>query len=244
MKIERHSPSSLNLFCASQSTFVLEKICGKRQPVGAVAHRGTAVEYGISKGLFDPAMPVEACIEFAQQKYRQVSALCGDPRVEASGKLISDMVRNGLDELRPYGVPTSEQQFVSWHPDDLTYPIVGYYDFAWDQHGIVVDLKTTERMPSQIKNGHARQVALYAGAISDNVDARLAYVTHQKRATYRLENVREHRDALHRIARVVERFLALSDDPAFFVSITAPDVESFYWSNPAARAEAFATWGI
>jgi hypothetical protein len=110
-------------------------------------------------------------------------------------------------------------------------------------HGIVIDLKTTEALPSQIKVPHARQVALYASR-SGNLDARLTYVTPKKRATYGLENVQEHLNALHRIALTVERFLALSDDPEFFVNITSPDLESFYWSPPQARQAAFEMWGV
>ncbi len=244
MKVERHSPSSLNLFCASPAMFVLERIMGRRQPVGAAAHRGTAVEAGIAAGLVDLDRPVEECIEIAATKYRSLIGLCTDPSVEAKEKTIPAMVRQGLDELRPYGTPSSQQGFVEWRPEGLQSPIVGFYDFEWANHGIVVDLKTTEKLPSSIKLPHARQVGLYGPAISDNIDARLTYVTPIKRATYRLENVREHRDALLRIALVVERFLALSDDPAFFASITAPDFDHFYWTAPAARQAGFEAWGF
>lgn len=244
MKVERHSPSSLNLFCASPSMFVLERVMGRRQAVGAAAHRGTAVEAGIAAGLFDLDRPVEECVEIAATKYRSLIGLCTDPSVETKEKTIPAMVMQGLDELRPYGTPTSQQGFVEWRPEGLQAPIVGYYDFEWANHGIVVDLKTTEKLPSSIKLPHARQVGLYGPAISDNIDARLTYVTPIKRATYRLENVREHRDALLRIALVVERFLALSDDPAFFASITAPDFDHFYWSAPAARQAGFEAWGF
>ena len=96
-------------------------------------------------------------------------------------------------------------------------------------------------MPSQIKIPHARQVALYAP--SDNMDARLTYATPKKVLTYKLENIREHREALVQIAKRVEQFLALSDDPKFFLGITAPDLESFYWGGPA-RQIAYEHWGI
>lgn len=244
MKIARHSPSSLNLFCASPALFVMERMMGRRQPVGAAAHRGTAVEAGIAAGLMEPARPVEECVEVADLKYRSLIGLCSDPNVEAKGKDIPAMVTLGLEELRPYGIPTSTQGFVEWKPEGLLYPIVGFYDFAWEQHGILIDLKTTAAMPSEVKIGHARQVALYAGAKGDNIDPRLTYITPKKRATYRLENVREHRDALYRMALTCERFLALSDDPAFFVSITAPDYEHFYWSSPASRHAGFEIWGV
>lgn len=222
--------------------FVLERILGRRQPVGVPAHRGIAVEAGVAWGLAYPFADREECEAEALKRYDTITALSGDPRREDYRKTVPAMVASALDELRPYGVPSQCQGFVEWKPDGLQFPIVGYFDFAWEQHGIIVDLKTTEKLPSQIKMAHARQVALYCA--SDNYSGRLSYVTPKKRATYLLENVREHRNALHQIALKVEAFLALSEDPEFFVNITAPDTESFYWSPPEARQAAFATWGV
>lgn len=243
MKIERHSPSSLNLFSACPSMFVLERIIGIRQPVGAPAHRGTAVEDGVTAGLMDPAKPLDECYEVALKKYDKITGLSSDKRREEYRATIPDMVKMALEELRPYGVPSHCQQFVEWRPDGLKYPIVGYLDYRWENHGIVDDLKTTEKLPSSIKIPHARQVALYATMTGDNVDARLTYTTPKKRATYRLENVRDHLNALHQIALRCEAFLALSDDPAFFTKIIVPDLESFYWGGPA-RQLAFEHWGV
>lgn len=239
MKLDRHSPSSLNLFCASPSMFVLERILGVRQPVGSPAHRGTAVEDGVTHGLMNLGADIDACVAVALKKYDTISALSGDKRREDYRATIPDMVKTALEELRPYGTPSRCQGFVEWRPEGLASPIVGYFDYEWEQHGVLVDLKTTEKLPSAIKVPHARQVALYTQ--SDNVDARLTYTTPKKKATYRLENVREHRNALHQIALRVERFLSLSDDPEFFTSITAPDYESFYWGGPA-RQIGFDRW--
>lgn len=243
MKIERHSPSSLNLFCASPAMFVLERILGHRQPVGAPAHRGTAVEDGVTAGLMEPEKPVEECVAVALKKYDTITGLSSDSRREDYRATINDMVKSALEELRPYGVPSHCQQFVSWHPGEIRLPIVGYLDYRWEQHGIVVDLKTTEKLPSSIKVPHARQVALYASTVGDNIDARLSYCTPKKRATYRLENTRDHLNALVQIAKRCEAFLALSDDPNFFTQIIVPDLESFYWAGPA-RQLAFEHWGV
>ncbi len=243
MKIERHSPSSLNLFCAQPSMYVLEKVLGIRQPVGAPAHRGTAIEAGVTVGLMDPTASLEDCTYAALKKYDSITGLSGDKRREDYRLTIPDMVKSALEELRPYGVPSATQGFVEWRPDGLAYPIVGYFDFRWEQHGILVDLKTTEKMPSSIKVPHARQVALYATKTGDNADARLTYCTPKKRATYQLENVREHLNALHQIALRCEAFLALSDDPIFFTTVTVPDLESFYWGGNA-RQLAFEHWRI
>jgi hypothetical protein len=239
---ERHSPTSLNLFAADTAMFVLERVLGMRQPVGSPAHRGVAVEDGVTAGLNDMRLSIPTCINEALVKYDTITALSADPRREKYRETIPGMVKSALEALRDFGKPTTTQGFVEWKPDDLQLPIVGYYDYYWEKNGILGDLKTTEKMPSQIKIGHARQVALYAA--SDNYDARLIYVTPKRLEVYGLENVRRHRDALHKIAATVERFLDLSDDPNFFVSITCPDLDSFYWANPPARQLAYDIWGV
>ncbi len=239
MKFTRHSPSSLNLFCASPSTFVLEKILGKRQVMGAPAHRGTAVEDGVTHGLMNPKAALEDCAEVALKKYDSITGLSLDKRNDDFRLSIPGMVKLALEELRPYGIPSHTQSFIEWKPEGLRYPIVGYSDYHWADHNITTDLKTTGSMPSQVKIGHARQVALYV--TSNNAAARVTYITPKKRATYAIDNINAHRTALHQIALKCEAFLALSDDPEFFVSITAPDYESFYWGGPA-RQVGFDHW--
>jgi hypothetical protein len=241
MKYTRHSPSSLNLFAASPAMFVLERIMGHRQPGNAPMYRGTAVEDGITHGLMNPAAPMDECSAVAFKKYDTISALSGDKRREEYRATIPDMVKSGLEELRPYGIPTHCQGFIEWRPAGLTYPIVGYYDYHWAQHNITTDLKTTEKLPTAVKIPHARQVALYV--TTNNADARATYVTPKKRATYQIENIDAHRNALHQMALRCEAFLALSEDPEFFKTITLPDLESFYWNGPA-RQIAFEIWGV
>jgi hypothetical protein len=237
-----HSPSSLNLFAAAPAMWVLERIMKIPQSVGVPAHRGTAVESGVTHGLLDLRAPMQDCIDIAMTRYDMLTAMTPDPRRQKYRDTIPDMVRSALKELRSYGKPSTVQGFVQWRPEGLGKPIIGYFDFEWAKHGILGDLKTTERMPSEIKRSHARQVALYA--TSDNIDARLIYVTPRKLEAYKLENIREHRQALLNIAMRVEKLLALSDEPEYFLSITVPDLESFYWNNPAARQLAFEHWGV
>lgn len=238
----RHSPSSLNLFAASPAMFVLERIKGIKQTVGVPAHRGVAVEDGVTVGLVDLKAPMQQCVDAALAKYDTLTAMTPDPRRDQYRKNIPDMVEAALIELREYGTPSATQGLVEWKPPELKLPMVGYFDYQWDIGGILIDLKTTERMPSEIKTSHARQVAMYA--MSDNVDARLAYVTPKKLQVYQLENVRAHRQALLNIAIRVENFLDLSDDPDYFLSITAPDIDSFYWASPQSRQLAFEHWGV
>ena len=215
---------------------------GEFQTVGVPAHRGVAVEDGVTQGLMDPRASLKSCVATAEQKYDTITGLSPDPRKRIYRDTIPVMVEQALSELRKYGVPSETQGWVEWQPNDLKMPIVGRFDYFWKDHGIVADLKTTEKMPQQIKIPHARQVALYSG--SDNMRAHLIYVTPKKIAAYKLENAGRHRQALANIARNVENFLALSDDPKFFLKITVPDLDSFYWNNPIMRALAYKYWKV
>lgn len=239
---KQHSPSALNLFAASPALFVLERILKIPQPRSAPMLRGLAVEEGVTYGLRDLKVPVKECLDVALIRYDTDMAMSGDPRREKFRESIEPILTSALDELRKYGTPDEVQGLVEWRPPELRLPIVGFFDYKWSELGILGDLKTTDKMPSQIKTAHARQVALYA--TSDNIDARLIYVTPRKLIPYQLENVRDHRRALLSIAVRVERFLSLSDDPSFFLQITVPDVDSFYWSNPHARRLAWEHWGV
>jgi PD-(D/E)XK nuclease superfamily len=238
----RHSPSALNLFAASPAMFTLERIIGLEQPVGVPAHRGVAVENGVTTGLLNHDASPQECINAAFATYDVRTAMSTDERREKYRATIPDMVKQALTELRAYGVPSETQGYVEWQPQGLKLPIVGYFDYHWVDHNITTDLKTTERMPSQVKVTHARQVSLYV--TSNNADPRVTYVTPKKCQTYSVENINEHRKALHQIALRVETFLSLSEDPEFFKSITVPDLESFYWTSPAARQLAFELWKI
>ena len=237
----RHSPSSLNLFAASREMFVLEKILGRRQGGSAPMYRGIAVEDGVTHGLLNPDAPMEVCVAVAHKTWDTKTALMTDARGETFRGDIAGMVKLAVNELRPYGVPDKCQTAHEWHPEGLKYPIFGYSDYEWSDHGITVDLKTTGAMPSKIKEAHARQVAFYC--TSNNAAARVTYCTPKKVATYAVEDIDKHRAAYVEMAKACERFLALSDDPQFFVSITSPDVESYYWGG-SMRHVAHEVWKV
>ena len=237
----RHSPSRLNKFAAAPAMFVLEELMGMRQVVGVPAHRGTAVEAGVAYGLLHPGADPKDCFKQAYKSYDGLTVLSADERREKYRDAIPAMVTQALDELTPYGVPSATQGAVTWQPEGLKYPIYGLFDFYWEEHGIIVDLKTTERMPSEIKIPHARQVAFYADG---NYEGRLAYVTPKKSAVYKLENIAKHRAALLSLAQRVENFLLLGKEPEDFIEFTAPDLEHYYWNTPEARELAFRYWRV
>src|SRR5690606_38160618 len=78
------------------------------------------------------------------------------PLYASGGMAVNDMIALAVERIKIVVVPSDAQLFVEWRPERLGYPIVGYLVYRWEQHGIIVDLKTTEKLPSSVKIPHAR----------------------------------------------------------------------------------------
>lgn len=222
----------------------MQKVMGIKTPVGCSAHRGTASEHGVTMGLLNPEAALADCQEAALKEFDRLTALTMDPNRDKERDAVPGIVEQGLTELRPYGVPSHTQHKIEWRHPDLPLPFVGYIDFMFDDHAIIVDLKSQLKLSSQIANNHARQVALYCGATGDNFDGRVTYATPKKAATYQVENMRQHVEALVRIAKSIEKFLSVSDDPAELAAMVIPNVDTFYYSDAATRQRAFEIFGV
>lgn len=249
---ERHgldhlSASSINLFVAQPSMWAMQKLMGRKSAVGPAAHRGTSIEAGVEMGLFEPDAPVEACQELAVARFNQLTALSGHPGVEKERAAIAPAVAIGLAELRQYGVPAAadgnRQHRIEVAIPGVPVPFIGWLDFWFPDHGIIVDLKTQLRLSSKISDPHARQGAIYHAA-HGNAEIRFAYVTPQKVGVYKLEDPRSHLGRVVSIAQSIERFLSLSDNGEALTRSLSPDFDSFYWNDPGARAAAEEIWGL
>jgi hypothetical protein len=250
--ISHLSASSLNLYAAEPALWLLERLLGYKHGSSAVMARGKAVEAGVHLGLNQPLLSVEASIGKAEQEYDREMALVPDERRADERKNIPGYVTHALAELRQYGAPTAYQEKIEIRLPDLSVPLIGYIDWRFDQHGIVVDLKTSERLPGGISDPHARQGAIYATA-HGNYGMRFCYakpVPGKKDgravAVYEMsgDEVQRHLIALGIIAKKLERFLSLSRDARELAAILCPNYESFFWSNPEARANGRAVFGF
>ena len=236
------SASTINLFAAQPAAFVLEKLLKRRGPVGCAAHRGTAAETGIVHGLLNPSAELAECQEIAVQQFDQLTALSGDPKRTKEREALPGIVASGIAELRQYGVPDEVQKRIEVTLPDVPVPFLGFADLGWTAHGLTLDIKTQLRLNSEISTAHARQVALYIHGT--NREARVAYCTPAKIGVYRLENAAEHIAAITNIAKRMERFLSVSNDPHELAAIVVPDTESFYFSDPTTRALVRETYGL
>ena len=247
-KIDHLSASSINLFIAQPALWCASYLMKRRTPVGPAAHRGTAIECGVEAGLFDPEMPVKECQDLALAKYHALTRgvlINTDPRVEKERDCIPSSVAIALAELRQYGVPEKaegRQHKIEVTLDGVPVPIVGYLDWLFPQHGMLVDLKSTSRIPSEMTEAHCRQGAIY-GAAKGNHQVRFAYVSAKRIAVYALANQERHIASVVRAAKAIENLLSLSSDGELLTRCFAPDMSSFYWGDASARALATEIWG-
>ncbi len=250
--IEHLSAASINLFAAEPALWVLERLLKFKRGTNAVMARGNAVEAGVHQALMKPFLSVEACIKYAEREYDKLMAFVPDSKRDEEKKNIAGYVRHAADELRQYGIPTAYQDKITIMLEDVVVPFVGYIDWRFDQHGLIVDLKTSERLPSKISNSHGRQGTVYAKA-HGNYGMRFAYAKPSASksdgkgiAVYELtaEDKETHLNAIRQIARRIQRFLSLSHDPHELAGIVCPNYESFYWSNTETRAAGERAFGF
>jgi hypothetical protein len=243
------SASQLNTFAAEPAVWVLTHLIGFKSPLSPPAARGISSESGVQHLLVHPDAPIQDGIDVALKQYDRMMALNNSEKKEKERNGISGMVENGAAELRQYGVPKfpeEGQQYIEAKIDGVGVPVIGYLDFDYPQHGIIVDLKTTLRLPSVISPTHARQGAIYSRSRGDNVDMRFAYVTPKKIGVYSLEadQLREAWNAVEQIALRMQRFLALSKDKDELAALVCPNYETFYWNDAVLRGAGRELYGF
>ena len=248
--IKHLSASSINAYLTNQSLWVLERVLKKWSPPGPMAFRGSAVEDGVTHGLKDLEASIEECADVALSKFDEKSGLQLDEKAIAERGKIPGYVESALIELRPYGTPSHFQDRIELSIDGLDIPIIGYTDYRYDQHGLIVDLKTTARLPSRLSEAHIRQGAIYATAMG-NYGMRFCYSKHApgkdgvSSRVYELDQpmIATALSEIREIAARMERFLSISDNPMELAALVVPDYGHFFW-NEKNRIEARAVFGF
>ena len=238
--IDHLSASSLNAYATQPASWCMERLLKVSVPVSAAAHRGTAIEAGVTIGLLYPDYDIEKCQGIATQKFNELTALSGDPKRQQEADAVAPSVEIALAELRQYGFPHGVQERIEKPLGDDLPPLIGFIDFRFGP--TVVDLKTQLRLSSDISTPHARQVAGYVAGT--NHEGRVCYVTPKKAGVYRLEDVEQRFNELRQIAIRLERFLAISNDPHELAGLLVPDTTHYFWSNPIAEAHRKEVYGF
>lgn len=256
------SPSAVNMFTQSPSAWVAKALLGHKFSSGPAAWRGIAVEDALNAYIFHSATPEEA-IDVAMTNFDKLNskALNVGEDVERERKRLDRYVLNSIDAMlevvNEFGVgePQAPPANGSWngqwevglpcrfgeHQNDKV-DVIGYLDFLYANDAnknTIVDLKTTERIPSEWQPNHAMQAAFYKRAHGNNPDVLFVYASPKEEGkpnafhilrlddeTYQRE-LKRMKDTITRMSKM----LKLSDDPFSLAEAVPHDETSFYWSN-------------
>ena len=237
----RHfSHSSLDLARNDLGLWVMRYLFKIYDPTNAAMERGKAVEHGCYVGHVGSEF--DDPIEEAVREFNKATALGvnGEARDRERAN-IPLMVQQYLD-LFDGNLPTLEgfQRRIEVEIPSCPVPVIGYTDFDFED--VIVDLKTTTRLPSAISAAHRRQGAIYSRA-SGNRGVDFIYLTPRKAARYQLENSDqdwlEVCQTAHRLLRFLDKFETREE----VASVVIPNFDTFYWSSPSTREKAREVFG-
>ena len=238
---ERHgvdhlSASSINLWAGAPDVWIMQYLHGVRTPMGAAAWRGIVVEQAVVETLMGDHEA--ASIDRALAKFDKRFPI-GDEKTSAERRRIEPMVQLAVEELSQFGKPefpeveegesNQEKISITAKGEGWSIPVIGYLDLVFPQHGVVIDLKSTSRIPSTMSPEHQLQRAIYAKA-KGNMDVRFLYVSEKKTSMLADGDPTELlAQAKVQIGRI-EAFLRHCDkDTAKAIVPVQPS--SFYWSG-------------
>ena len=165
--IKHLSASSINLWTNAPDVWVAQYLFNKRSPLSAAAMRGICTEDAVVAVLTGDSQVAEA-VKAAHDKFDK-TFMVGNEKTTKERNMIEPCMALAIDQLKEYGkpeFPEEGQQKVSItaKTDDYEIPVIGYLDFVYPEHGVIVDLKTTGRMPSTMSPEHQLQRAIYQKA--------------------------------------------------------------------------------
>ena len=230
--IDHLSASSLNMWISAPDAWVAKYLLGARFPFGAAAERGKAVESAVAAILSGSGE--DEAIAAAESVFDRWIPL-PDEKASRERDLIAPMVRVAVNELRAFGKPDFPEDgqhkiSINANMGDWSIPVIGFLDFVFPESGLVVDLKTTTRVPSAMSAEHQLQRAIYA-ATQGNRAVRFLYVSDKKAAM--LEDG-DPQEILARAKVQIGRlgaFLERCGDAETARQIVPVNPSSFYWTG-------------
>ena len=230
--IKHLSASSINLWTNAPDVWVASYLFKKRTPMGAAAMRGICTEDAVANTLTGKLHKAGA-LDQALEKFDSMFFMA-DEKITKERAMIEPCMELTLQELEHYGKPEFPEDgqtkiSITAKTDDFEIPVIGYLDFVFPDHGVVIDLKTTGRIPSKMSAEHQLQRAIYQKARGNQV-VKFLYVSSKK------TNMLEDGDpteilglAKKQIARLEKFLRAGSAEDIREVIPVNPN--SFYWNG-------------
>ena len=239
--IDHLSASSINLWANAPDVWVMSYLFGLRTPMGPAPWRGIVVEEAVVETLMGGSE--KDAIQKALDKFDK-RFLVGDEATTKERAMIEPMVQLSVEQLMEFGKPEfadeenkQEKISITAKGNGWEIPVIGFLDLVYPHHGVVVDLKTTGRMPSTMSAEHQLQRAIYQKAKGGNQSVKFLYVTPKKAAMLEDGDPAELlAQAKVQITRMEAFLRTLDKETAKAIVPVQPN--SFYWKgNETLRKE-------
>ena len=255
--LKRISVSNVNKFREAPDAWAVQYLGKQRFPSGWAAVQGQAVEAGVELSLFNGLG-----IDDAQQhaiSFLKKESLFFDNKLEEIEKrtpIIKRMVENALEQLMPLGMPELPEEGTRQHSirvpvrfaegDNGTVDLLGYLDFWYPEHNLIVDLKTTSKAPSKWSLSHGIQAAVYQKAIAakhgKEPQVKFLYCLTRQKDPFIWMEMTEGAEYLKKFKFTVqqmEKLLRLSNDSNEIIASIPHNPDTFYWNNAQEIAATF-----
>ena len=234
--LKHSSASQVNMWEECPAAWVARYLYNKKFKFGVAPQIGILTEDVVTAVLMGSTVDKE--VELAENKFNKKNALNVSEKDLNRVHDIRPMAEHALEVLKPYGEPEflvgvhgpAQQKInVMCKADTFEIPIIGYLDYVFPKHGLVIDLKTTQRCPSSMSGAHARQAAIYAQA-KGNMGVKFLYVTPKKSNVIDLEDkgyfLNQVKNILQRKEKVLNAF-----DKEGMREVAHLSLGSFYWNG-------------
>lgn len=237
------SASSINLWANAPDVWVTEKLFGLRGQTSPSATRGIVIEKALVN-ILAGGMSHENATQEAIKEFDTRTALQSGDKTDGEREIIASCITQGLGALREYGEPQFEgigkQNRIELlcKGDGWEIPVIGYLDLVYPKHGLIIDIKTTLKAPSDMSSEHNRQAAIYRKA-SGNSAVKFLYITPKKSVWHECSDVDGTLKEIKQILTRQEYFLRQGDKDQL-AKLVHYNPESFYWSgNEKNRSEVY-----
>lgn len=225
MGIDHVSPSNLNTWASSPALWAVRYGMGMKPETSDKMALGKAVEAGLQIVLMSGDL--DEATRHAHAVFDLERTVDGGDKEKS---LVDPMLSQAIDALveLDLGSPDLLQSKKEMMLHGTPVPCIGFSDFEW-QHKIL-ELKTTQRMPSEPSPSHMRQIAFYWMA-SVCKPISILYVTPKafKIFTPKVEELREAFEELCYLGKTLTNSLSLAGGPTKLLQMYPADFTNFMW---------------
>ena len=249
--IDHLSNSSISLFISNTPKWVLNYLHKIKSHTNPAMLRGTVVDHEIGRQEKEPLPIAEsiqrAVLEFdttAKQLKKEKAFEIDDAKELKEKQNLAKYLELAIPHYKNLG-KANHQQKIELQLEEIPVPIIGFCDFTFSELGIVRDLKTTAKKPSEIPDSVNRQLSIYSTALDGYVplvDYVVVNNSRQEVITMQVNDVDKWLSQVKGAVISIQNLLSLGELNEI-TSIMYPDFSKWDWTEYE-KSEAEKIWSI